>query len=496
MTTSSSNSPRLGVVPKALTFLLAPFVLNACLIVVLSQAINRSDHLMDLRLNESIVLQQTNSMLMHLADVLSAGIAYAAMHKPKDLEKANYHLGEMKVEIENIRALPQHDDNSELLQSMVTIVDRGVAFTQSASGNTQIKGNDNFEQFHELDHFKADIILKHDKLLRLISQKEALLESISKQEAEAGQRLLLIVQIGFVANILFAGLMAVSFFKGITVRLSRLIDNAHKLPLNIPISACVGGNDELTDLDASLNQASAELIETREYRKSIMNMMAHDLRSPLSSCRIALDLLATTLTGKISASGATQITRISSSLDRLIRLINDLLLMDKLEEGMLEINLNPENIKAVASDAIDAVAPLAHKKQITLVNEIKRGYAVFDRERILQVLINLLSNAIKFSPERSSIEIQSTTMHNKLIVTVCDHGAGMTQAERRKLFQKFYQAKGGKEAGGSGLGLAICKLIVDSHGGNIGVDSTPGEGSKFWFSIPLEAAASEESETV
>lgn len=482
-----ANRLRLGVVPKALALLLAPFVLNAILIALLSQAIDRSDKLMNSRLNESTVLQQTNNMLVHLAEVLSSGIAYAALHKASDLEKANYHLGQMTADVETIRALPNQDANDEMIQSMAGLVDKGIVLTKTVSQNTQFGVNDNFEQFKVLNKYKDDITLRHDKLLQLMSEKERLLDTISRQEEEAGQRLLFLVQISFALNVLFAILMAASFFKGITSRLTALIDNARKLPLNLPITPCVGGDDELTDLDATLNEASKELIETLEYRKTIMNMMAHDLRSPLSSCRISLDLLSTSLTGKLSTAGASGIGRISNSLERLIRLINDLLLMDKLEEGMLELKLSPENIKVVTAEAIDAVAALAKKKQITLVNEVARNYAVFDRDRILQVLVNFLSNAIKFSPENSSIEVQTSTLHNKLKVTVCDHGLGLSQAERRRLFQKFYQSKDGKEAGGTGLGLAICKLIVDSHGGSIGVDSAPGEGSKFWFSIPLEA---------
>lgn len=488
MTTLAAKKLRLGVVQKALTLLLAPFVLNAILIALLNQAIDRSDKLMDLRLNESSVVQQTNNMLVHLAEVLSAGIAYAALHKAKDLEKANYQLDKMKLTVENIRALPKQDTNDELIQSMVGLLDTGIALTKTVSQNTELGANDNFEQFKVLSKYKDDIARRHEKLLQLMSEKEILLDTVSKQEEDAGKSVLFLVQLSFAANVLLAMLIAGSFFQDITIRLAALVHNAKKIPLNLPIVRCVGGNDELTDLDATLNKASAELIEAREYRKLIMNMMAHDLRSPLSSCRIALDLLSTELREKISPTGAAELARTSNSLERLILLINELLLLDKLEEGMLELKLSPENIKVVAAEAIDAVAALAKKKQITLINEVKRDYALFDRERILQVLVNLLSNAIKFSPENSSIKIQTSTTYNKLKVTVCDNGTGLNQAERRRLFQKFYQTETGKEAGGTGLGLAICKLIVDSHGGTIGVDSASGEGSKFWFSIPLEAS--------
>jgi signal transduction histidine kinase len=113
-----------------------------------------------------------------------------------------------------------------------------------------------------------------------------------------------------------------------------------------------------------------------------------------------------------------------------------------------------------------------------------------DPARCQQVLINYLSNAIKFSPKQSQIEIsdQIDPSNKKMLcILVRDQGPGVTAEQRQRLFERFYQTKSGKQSQGFGLGLAICKLIVETHGGQVGVESEPGKGSIFWFTLPLGA---------
>jgi signal transduction histidine kinase len=125
-------------------------------------------------------------------------------------------------------------------------------------------------------------------------------------------------------------------------------------------------------------------------------------------------------------------------------------------------------------------------KNIEIKNEVSKEYANIDRNRILQVVTNLLSNAIKFSPSRGLIRVVSAKHEGEIEITVMDSGRGLAPEEKANLFQKFHQTNEGKKAGGSGLGLAISKLIIESHGGTVGVNSEPGKGSEFWFSVPIE----------
>lgn len=113
--------------------------------------------------------------------------------------------------------------------------------------------------------------------------------------------------------------------------------------------------------------------------------------------------------------------------------------------------------------------------------------------RILQVITNLLSNAIKFAPAGSTIRITTKVTDSNIVVSVIDQGRGLSPEDQSKLFQKFQQTEAGRTAGGTGLGLAISKLIVESHGGKMGVESKLGKGSRFYFTIPVESELDEES---
>src|SRR5579883_1586202 len=196
-----------------------------------------------------------------------------------------------------------------------------------------------------------------------------------------------------------------------------------------------------------------------------MQMMAHDLRAPLASISVSLEVMAKTKQQELDAGSLKQIKSMNSSIGRLLAIINDLLILDRLEHNELSLDLAPENIKEVCQVAIESVAGLAEQKQLSLQNHAEKNYAVFDRERILQVLVNYLSNAIKHSPTNGVISIEaalepSSDGEKWLHVSVSDQGPGLTESESAVLFEKFRQLKEGEKAGGSGLGLALCKLIV------------------------------------
>jgi signal transduction histidine kinase len=130
------------------------------------------------------------------------------------------------------------------------------------------------------------------------------------------------------------------------------------------------------------------------------------------------------------------------------------------------------------------MAALAAAQDVTIINRCGDQIVMADARRLSQVFNNLLSNAIKFSPPDSDIEILSKEDGNNLVVSIIDKGTGLSKENARHVFEKFFQVDGTRKHQGSGLGLAICKLIIDSHSGEIGVDSSLQKGSRFWFSLP------------
>jgi len=322
------------------------------------------------------------------------------------------------------------------------------------------------------------------EICRNILEEDVKLEHIRALEAASRRQVQTTAIIGLCANLLGALLLIFLFAKNISGRVKMLMQNAVRLPSRQPLAYQITGGDEFAELDAVLHQASKELSDAAEFRSSLMQMMAHDLRTPLSSCRVSVELISSKELNTLSASAQSHVLAISRSIDRLIALINDLLTLESLEAGKMHLSRSTENIKEIASTSIESLKPLADVKRIKIVYEGDHQYVYCDRDRMIQVMVNLLSNAIKFSPKDSVIHVSAIRQGESIKVTVKDQGEGLSQADKGQLFQKFFQTRAGKDAGGTGLGLAICKMIVDSHDGTIGADSGPGQGASFWFSLP------------
>ena len=235
----------------------------------------------------------------------------------------------------------------------------------------------------------------------------------------------------------------------------------------------------------------SERKNAERLKQEVMAMVSHDLRSPLASIGVTLELLSDGVLGELSEKGGDLVGKAEQSVTALIALINDLLDVERLEYGAFALDLQACRISEVVTQAIDMIATEAEKKEIRIVADCGDWSTEIDRDGIRRVLVNLLNNAIKFSPSGSSIQIKVLAVTSKrtlkpmLEVRVTDHGAGIPADKLAVVFEKFRQA-GRKDAGekaGSGLGLAICKAIVEAHEGEIGVESKVGEGSRFWFRL-------------
>jgi PAS domain S-box-containing protein len=235
----------------------------------------------------------------------------------------------------------------------------------------------------------------------------------------------------------------------------------------------------------------SERKNAERLKQEVMAMVSHDLRSPLASIGVTLELLSDGVLGELSEKGGDLVGKAEQSVSALIALINDLLDVERLEYGAFALDLQSCQIGQVVTQAIDMIATEAEKKDIRIAQDCGEWFAQIDRDGIRRVLVNLLNNAIKFSPAGSSIQVKVLAVTSKrtqkpmLEVRVTDHGAGIPADKLAVVFEKFRQA-GRKDAGekaGSGLGLAICKAIVEAHEGEIGVESKVGEGSRFWFRL-------------
>jgi PAS domain S-box-containing protein len=231
----------------------------------------------------------------------------------------------------------------------------------------------------------------------------------------------------------------------------------------------------------------SERKEVERMKKEFVSTVSHELRTPLTSIRGSLTLLAVGAMGPLPDQAKKVVTIAERNTIRLIGLINDILDIEKLEAGKLDMEITDVALSSVFERSEQAVNTFAANNGITL--DIQPGPFMVhaDGDRLVQVLVNLISNAVKFSPKGAAVTVTSEEIPGGLIeVHVTDRGRGIPESFRNRLFQRFQQveASDAKKKGGTGLGLAICKGIVEQHGGTIGVESEEGKGSTFWFRIP------------
>lgn len=221
-------------------------------------------------------------------------------------------------------------------------------------------------------------------------------------------------------------------------------------------------------------------------KREFVAMVSHDLRSPLTSLQGTLSLLETTRFGNLNDKGIAMVRRADFDLVRLIQLIDGLLDLEKMQAGKMTLDKNSVELLSVIERSVNSVSYLLEQKNIEVERPDKPVEVFADASKLVQVVINLLSNAIKFSPRDSKIAITCEDFDAYAEIRIKDQGRGIPASKLNSIFERFQQveAKDHSEKGGKGLGLTICKSIVEAHGGTIGVESSEGAGSTFWFRIP------------
>jgi len=220
-------------------------------------------------------------------------------------------------------------------------------------------------------------------------------------------------------------------------------------------------------------------------RDEMLGVVAHDLRNPLNTIMMASDLVMELPADAGIGRSRKSVEMIRRAADRMNRLIQDLLDVKRIEGGRLSVEPRPESISAVVCEAVEMLRPLATGAAITLSTELPGDLpqALLDPPRIHQVLSNLVGNSIKFTPPGGSITVMAEALGDDVRVSVIDTGPGIPPEQISHLFGRYWQGNR-NDRRGIGLGLAISKGIVEAHKGRIWVESTPGQGSRFHFTVP------------
>ncbi|MBS1993051.1 MAG: PAS domain S-box protein [Cyanobacteria bacterium SZAS LIN-3] len=272
----------------------------------------------------------------------------------------------------------------------------------------------------------------------------------------------------------------------------RLRKDGQELAVSLSRSPVFNSKDEIIGICEVMHNIS-DRKEAERRVSEFYSIVSHELRTPLTSVRGALGLMENGVVEAGSEEAAELVTVARESTDRLIRLINDILDLKKIESGKMDMHFRSLAVDLLIDDCLKSLSAMTEQSGVNIEPILDfRGQVMADKDKATQILTNLISNAVKFSSPGSHVTVQTTETSTGMVrFSVVDEGPGISAADQAKLFGKFQQLDSSdtRQKGGSGLGLAISKALVKEMGGDIGMESTLGQGCTFWFELARVAAA-------
>ena len=239
---------------------------------------------------------------------------------------------------------------------------------------------------------------------------------------------------------------------------------------------------------ADLQSANERLKELDRLKSAFVSIVSHELRTPMTSIKGLVENMMDGLTGSLNERQSFYLTRVNHNIERLTRMINDLLDLSRIEAGKMELLSSAVNVGSLGREVVELLQPLAKKRDVILRANITDPISLIhaDRDKLIQILTNLITNAIKFTDTSGTVSVNIQQRQDGSVHTcVQDTGCGIPLDEQHTIFERFYRGQTSDvKTRGAGLGLAITKSLVELHNGSIEVSSTPGEGSQFCFTVP------------
>jgi len=244
-------------------------------------------------------------------------------------------------------------------------------------------------------------------------------------------------------------------------------------------------------LERRVAERTRALEVASKHKSEFLANMSHELRTPLNAIVGFSQVLKQKLFGEVNEKQDEYLDDMLTSADHLLSLINEILDLSKVEAGQVEREVAPFSLREALERGIVMVREKAVQHAIELKLDLDPSVGVVegDERRIRQVVFNLLSNAVKFTPDGGRVDLSAAREDGEIVIAVSDDGPGIAPEDQERIFEEFQQAYAGdgQRPEGTGLGLALSRRLVELHGGRIWVESAPGEGSTFTFTIPLES---------
>lgn len=489
---------KLKISHKGLILVAVPLAFELIFVVTLAILLTNAENAASREAHNRTVVSTATDLAQMMMNAGSSIVTYRFLKSPSALKRYDRCILETPKLIGQLKELTK-DDKSQLIhvRKMELCSKHTIALlTEYRTYMTAGRENSLLGEISVLE-FRQRMQASFEPFMKAINdlqgEARSAQEGHERRELENRNAWRYLLVVGMAANIVVAILLAIFFSRNITHRLSIVMDNSLRLGKRAKLNHPVGGTDEIAQLDNVFHKMADILRNTEEERQQFFSMISHDLRSPLMNLKGTLTLFEEGTYGDITAGGMTRLTSAQKNLDRLIEMINQVLLVEKLEAGMLALNTQKANLREIIQECQDSLQAIIEHKNLELAVVCPSDLTVeIDKERIFQVVANLLSNAVKFSPAGGTISIAAAIDAGFFTVEISDEGPGVTEENVDKIFDRFRMSeqKRDEKLGGSGLGLSICKKIVELHQGEIGVQSKVGEGSTFWFRLPVTNSAS------
>ena len=276
-------------------------------------------------------------------------------------------------------------------------------------------------------------------------------------------------------DVWFVGALTLLFFGGMAWASVAFLRNQRLRQLN-------------SELEGKVAERTAQLAEANRHKSEFLASMSHELRTPLNAIIGFSEALDARMFGELNDKQAEYVRDIHTSGQHLLSLINDILDLSKVEAGRMELEIAELDLDPAIEGALGLVKERAARTGIALSAEVApdTGPVRADARRVKQILLNLLSNAVKFTPPGGQVAVRARRAGEAVEIAVADNGIGIAPEDHGKIFEEFRQAGTDytRKAEGTGLGLALTRRLVELHGGTIRVESEPGKGSTFTFTIP------------
>jgi two-component system phosphate regulon sensor histidine kinase PhoR len=265
-------------------------------------------------------------------------------------------------------------------------------------------------------------------------------------------------------------------------REDRLIERANRQYFRVITTPIIGGGEWMALV---VFHDLSDVRRVEQVRRDFVANVSHELRTPLASIKSVIETLAG---GALEDEAAARdfLSRADTEVDRLVQIVEELLELSRIESGELPMAQEPVEMASVVADAVERLRPQAEKQGLSLSVDVAADLPpiIGDAERLARVVVNLLQNAVKFTPAGGSVQVSARLAESDVTVKVSDTGVGIAPEDLPRIFERFYKSDRARASGGTGLGLAVVKHIVEAHGGTVSVESEPGRGSTFSFSIP------------